>query len=103
MTATGVEISARIPRAGTGLACVAIRPVDPAGGPNPNLGSASCTIDGGLGWLIGEVRPGEAALLYARVEALSPGNHISRVTLSAEAFSREVRRDELTPVVAASP
>ncbi len=102
VSATGVEILARIPRTGAGLACAAIREGDPAGGANPNIGSASCSIDGGLGWLIGELGPGESAVLYARVEALSPGNHLSRVTLSADALSAEVRRDELTPVIPTS-
>ena len=79
VAATGVEVSATIPRAGGGLGCAAIREGDPAGGANPNNGLAACTIQG-LGWLIGEIDPGEAAVLYARVEALSPGNHISRGT-----------------------
>lgn len=98
-TATGVELSARIPRSGTGLACREIRSGAPTGGANPNIGSASCTGDV-LVWTIGNLDPGVQATLYARIEALSIGNHVSRVTLSADALSNEVHHDELTTVVA---
>jgi len=99
-TATGVEVSASIPQMGAGfsLACREILPSAPGGGDNPNIGSASCT-SGGLAWNVGNLGEGIQAVLYARVEARSVGNHVSRVILRADALSQEVNRDEVTPVL----
>lgn len=99
-TATGIEVSARIPRIGPGfsLACREIPASIPEVGDNPNIGSASCTPEG-LTWTIGNLDAGTLARLFARVEAVSVGNHVSRVTLSADLLPRAVVRDEFTPVL----
>ncbi|MGH7572255.1 MAG: hypothetical protein ACREMK_10470 [Gemmatimonadota bacterium] len=98
--ATGVEVSARIPQTAPGLAlaCREILSAAPHGGDNPTIGSAACTSEG-LSWTIGRVEGGEAAQLFARVEARLSGNHVTRVTLRADVLSHEVVREELTTVL----
>lgn len=96
-TATNVEVAALVPG---GLGCQGVRPTAPDGGPNPSIGLATCTIQG-FGWLLENLDPGEAGVLYLRLEALSSGNHVTRVTLSADVLTRDVRRDELTTVLPA--